>query len=176
MDWGKTEADAIPSPASPAAPVRAGPGAADAPSGSWAQAAAKAIADPATRPQVSFGAASFPVLAMPTIGDDIFKLWTAAHDQSKSAIIAAYNFDDMAMAQSIVAAAKRGEKQVIVGDYSNWFPARMQENIDLAKKTGKPLPSMKPAMQLIVYALTLAVIAVLMKLFAVPPARRPRTA
>jgi high-affinity iron transporter len=32
------------------------------------------------------------------------------------------------------------------------------------------------AMQLIVYALTLAVIAVLMKLFAVPPARRPRTA
>jgi high-affinity iron transporter len=32
------------------------------------------------------------------------------------------------------------------------------------------------AMQLIAYAVTLTVIAVLMKLFAVPPARRPRTA
>jgi hypothetical protein len=31
-------------------------------------------------------------------------------------------------------------------------------------------------MQLIAYAVTLTVIAVLMKLFAVPPARRPRTA
>ncbi len=149
MDWGRNEEAAAPVAVSPAAPVRAGP-AADAPAGSWAQAAAKAIADPSSRPQVSFGAASFPVLAMPTIGDDIFKLWTSAHDQSKSAIIAAYNFDDMDMAQSIVAAAKRGEKQVIVGDYSNWFAARMQENIDLAKKTGKPLPSQSPAMKLIV--------------------------
>lgn len=147
MDWGRAEADAIPSPSVPAAPVRAGPSG----SGStWAEAAAKAIADPTSRPRVSFGAASFPVLAMPTIGDDVFKLWTAAHDQSKSAIIAMYNFDDMDMAQSIVAAAKRGEKQVIVGDYSNWFPERMQENIDLARKTGKPLPSQSPAMKLIV--------------------------
>ncbi|HXT01303.1 MAG TPA: phospholipase D-like domain-containing protein [Elusimicrobiota bacterium] len=147
MDWGKAEAGAIPSPSEPAAPVRAGPGA----SGStWAEAAAKAIADPSARPQVSFGAASFPILAMPTIGDDVFKLWTAAHDQSKSAIIAMYNFDDMSMAQSIVAAAKKGQKQVIVGDYSNWFPQRMQENIDMAKKTGKPLPSQSPAMKLIV--------------------------
>jgi hypothetical protein len=31
-------------------------------------------------------------------------------------------------------------------------------------------------MQLIVYTATLAVITVLMKLFAVPPAQRPRTA
>jgi phosphatidylserine/phosphatidylglycerophosphate/cardiolipin synthase-like enzyme len=147
MDWGRVETGAIPSPSVPAAPVRAGPSA----SGSaWTEAAAKAIADPSSRPRVSFGAASFPVLAMPTVGDDIFKLWTAAHDQSKSAIIAMYNFDDMDMAQSIVAAAKKGQKQVIVGDYSNWFPARMQENIDLARKTGKPLPSQSPAMQLIV--------------------------
>ena len=150
MDWGKTEADAIPSPAAPSAPTRAGPVAVDVPGKDWSKVDAKTILDPASRPQVSFGAASFPVLAMPTIGDDIFKLWTSAHDQSKSAIIAAYNFDNMAMAQSIVDAAKRGEKQVIVGDYSNWFPARMQAAIDEAKKTGKPLPTMKPAMKLIV--------------------------
>jgi phosphatidylserine/phosphatidylglycerophosphate/cardiolipin synthase-like enzyme len=150
MDWGKTEVEATPASFAPAAPVRAGPIAGDATGNSWAQIAAKAIADPTSRPQIKFGAASFPVLAMPTIGDDVFKLWTTAHDQSKSAIIAMYNFDDMDMAQSIVAAAKRGEKQVIVGDYSNWFAARMQENIDLAKKTGKPLPSQSPAMKLIV--------------------------
>jgi phosphatidylserine/phosphatidylglycerophosphate/cardiolipin synthase-like enzyme len=150
MDWGKTQAEATPAAFAPAAPVRAGPAAAGADGVSWAQIAAKAIADPSSRPQVAFGAASFPVLAMPTIGDDVFKLWTTAHDQSKSAIIAMYNFDDMDMAQSIVAAAKKGQKQVIVGDYSNWFPQRMQENIDLAKKTGKPLPSQSPAMQLIV--------------------------
>jgi phosphatidylserine/phosphatidylglycerophosphate/cardiolipin synthase-like enzyme len=149
MDWGKTEADAPPAPTVPSAPTRAGPVAA-APGKDWSKVDAKTILDPASRPQVAFGAASFPVLAMPTIGDDIFKLWNSAHDQSKSTLIAMYNFDNMDMAQSIVAAAKKGQKQVIVGDYSNWFPQRMQENIDLAKKTGKPLPSQSPAMQLIV--------------------------
>jgi phosphatidylserine/phosphatidylglycerophosphate/cardiolipin synthase-like enzyme len=150
MDWGRNEAAAPPpAPVSPSAPARAGPVAVES-GKDWSKIDAKTILDPASRPQVSFGAASFPVLAMPTIGDDIFKLWTAAHAQSKSALIAMYNFDDMDMAQAIVAAAKRGEKQVIVGDYSNWFAARMQENIDIAKKTGKPLPSQSPAMQLIV--------------------------
>ncbi len=59
-------------------------------------------------------------------------------------------FDDMDIAQSIVAASKKGQKQVIVGDYSNWFPARMQQAIDLAKKTGKPLPEQTPAMKLVI--------------------------
>ncbi len=68
---GKTETDA------PAAPIGAGP-AIDA----------GTILDPASRPHISFGAASLPVLAMPTIGDDIAGLWTAAHDQSRSAVIA----------------------------------------------------------------------------------------
>jgi phosphatidylserine/phosphatidylglycerophosphate/cardiolipin synthase-like enzyme len=135
MDRGKSGADAVSAPSEPAAPVRAGP---------------RAVLDPASRPQVKFGSASFPVLAMPTIGDDVFKLWADAHGQSKSALIAAYNFDDMGMAQTIVAAAKKGRKQVIVGDYSNWFPQRMQQAIDEAKKTGQPLPKMKPAMKLIV--------------------------
>ncbi len=116
----------------------------------WSQVDPQTVLDPAARPQVTFGAASFPVLAMPTIGDDIFQLWQNAHDQSRSALIAMYNFDNLAMAQAIVAASKKGQKQVIVGDYSNWFPQRIQENIDLAKKTGKPLPSQSPAMKLIV--------------------------
>jgi phosphatidylserine/phosphatidylglycerophosphate/cardiolipin synthase-like enzyme len=150
MDWGKNEETAASVPVAPSAPTRAGPVVVDAPGKDWSKVDAKTILDPAARPKVSFGAASFPVLAMPTIGDDISKLWQSAHDQSKSAIIAMYNFDDMAMAQSIVDAAKKGQKQVIVGDYSNWFPQRMQENIDIAKKTGKPLPQMKPAMALIV--------------------------
>ena len=150
MDWGKTDTAAVPAPSEPAAPVRAGPVVVDAPGKDWSKVDAKTILDPANRPQVKFGAASFPVLAMPTIGDDIFKLWGAAHAQSKSALIAAYNFDDMAMAQSIVDASKKGQKQVIVGDYSNWFPQRMQQAIDEAKRTGKPLPAMKPAMKLIV--------------------------
>jgi hypothetical protein len=148
MDWGR--ADTTSARIEPSAPTRAGPVVVDASGKDWSKVDAKIILDPALRPQVSFGAASFPVLAMPTIGDDIFKLWGAAHAQSKSALIAAYNFDDMAMAQSIVDAAKRGQKQVIVGDYSNWFPQRMQQAIDEAKKTGKPLPEMKPAMKLIV--------------------------
>jgi len=150
MDWGKTEASAVPSPSEPAAPVRAGPVPVDAPGKDWSKVDAKTLLDPASRPQVKFGAASLPVLAMPTIGDDIFKLWGEAHAQSKSALIAAYNWDDMAMAQSIVDAAKKGQKQVIVGDYSNWFPQRMQSAIEEAKKSGKPLPQMKPAMKLIV--------------------------
>lgn len=150
MDWGRTGADASSAPSEPAAPDRADTVVVDAPGKDWSRVDARTILDPASRPQVKFGAASFPVLAMPTIGDDVFKLWAAAHAQSKSAIIAAYNFDDMAMAQSIVDAAKKGQKQVIVGDYSNWFPQRMQENIDLARKTRKPLPQMKPAMKLIV--------------------------
>lgn len=105
---------------------------------------------PADRPQVKFGSAGLPVVAQPTLGDDISKLWILAHDQSRSALIAMYNFDDMDMAQSIVAAAKKGQKQVIVGDYSNWFPARMQQAIDEAKKNGTPLPEQTPAMKLIV--------------------------
>jgi phosphatidylserine/phosphatidylglycerophosphate/cardiolipin synthase-like enzyme len=151
MDWGRMEAASVPAPSDPSAPTRAGPAAADVPGGKdWSQVDPKTILDPASRPQVKFGAATFPVLAMPTIGDDIFKLWVSAHDQSKSTLIAMYNFDNMDMAQAIVAAAKKGQKQVIVGDYSNWFPQRMQENIDLAKKNGTPLPSQTPAMQLIV--------------------------
>jgi phosphatidylserine/phosphatidylglycerophosphate/cardiolipin synthase-like enzyme len=155
MDWGKTATDTTPAPSVPAAPVRAGPVAADpvvvdVPGKDWSKVDPKTILDPAGRPQVKFGAASFPVLAMPTIGDDISKLWQSAHDQSVSSIIAMYNFDDMDMANSIIAASKRGEKQVIVGDYSNWFPARMEEAIEQAKKTGKPLPDMKPAMKLII--------------------------
>ena len=141
MDGGRTE-DRAP-------PVRAPP-APGAPGKDWSKVDAKTILDPSLRPQVKFGAASFPVLAMPTIGDDIFKLWLAAHDQSRSTLIAMYNFDDMDMAQSIVAAAKKGQKQVIVGDYSNWFPQRMLEAVEQAQKTGQPLPSQSPAMQLIV--------------------------
>ena len=154
MDWGKNVEVSPTAPSEPAAPVRAGPTetpvVVDAAGKDWSKVDAKTILDPANRPTVNFGAATLPVLAMPTIGDDIIGLWTKAHDQSKAAIIAAYNFDDMNMANSIVAAAKRGEKQVIVGDYSNWFPQRMEAAIEEAKKTGKPLPEMKPAMKLII--------------------------
>jgi phosphatidylserine/phosphatidylglycerophosphate/cardiolipin synthase-like enzyme len=143
MDWGRAAAGL---PSTPDAPAVG----ADTPDRGRTGSEPVVPVDPKTRPQVAFGAASLPALAMPTIGDDISALWTTAHDQSKSAIIAMYNFDDMDMAKSIVAAAKKGQKQIIVGDYSNWFPARMQEAIDLAKKTGKPLPSSTPAMQYIV--------------------------
>ncbi|MDE2142937.1 MAG: hypothetical protein KGJ84_11055, partial [Elusimicrobia bacterium] len=102
------------------------------------------------RPQVRFGAASLPIVAQPTIGDDISKLWISAHDQSRSALIAMYNFDDMDMAQAIVDAAKQGRKQVIVGDYSNWFPAKTRQAIDEARKNGTPLPQPTPAMKLII--------------------------
>jgi hypothetical protein len=108
LDWGGAPADAVPSAPTPAPPAGGG------------------ILDPATRPTVAFGAAALPVLAMPTVGDDISALWRSAHAQSVSALIAMYNFDDLAMAQDIVAAAKAGKKQTIVGDYSNWFPAAKQ--------------------------------------------------
>lgn len=104
---------------------------------------------PANRPQVAFGAAKLPVLAQPTLGDDIASLWTSAHAQSKSAIVAMYNFDDMDIAKSIVEASKRGEKQVIVGDYSNWFPERMDSNIEAAKK-GRPMPAQTEAMKYVI--------------------------
>lgn len=77
----------------------------------------------AKRPTVGFGEAKdLPVIGMPNIGDNFADYWTKAHAQSDALLIAAYNFDDMDMAKSIVAAIKAGKKVVFVGDYSNWFP------------------------------------------------------
>ncbi len=137
LDWGRAESEALPADAE--APVRApAPG------------AGSGILNPATRPTVAFGSARLPVIALPTIGDNISALWRSAHAQSDSALIAMYNFDDMAMAQAIVAAAKAGQKQTIVGDYSNWFPERMPEAVAESKKTGRPLPQQTPAMKYII--------------------------
>ncbi len=143
MDWGRAAAGL---PSAPQAPVVG----ADAPDRGRTGADPVVPVDPKTRPQVAFGSVSLPVVAQPTLGDDISALWTSAHGQSRAAIVAMYNFDDMDMAKSIVAAAKKGQKQIIVGDYSNWFPQRMQTAIDEAKKTGKPLPSQTPAMQYLI--------------------------
>jgi len=145
MAWGRDAAAAASVPDAPAAPAVA----TDKPAGDRNGSEPVLPVAPADRPQVKFGAASLPALAQPTLGDDIASLWTLAHAQSKSAVIAMYNFDDMDIAKSIVEASKRGEKQVIVGDYSNWFPERMQSNIDAAKK-GKPMPAQTEAMKYVI--------------------------
>ncbi len=137
LDWGQAESGDQPESPDSHGPV-------------VSPSAGSGILNPKTRPTVTFGAAVLPVIALPTVGDDIFALWLSAHAQSSSALIAMYNFDDMAMAQAIVAAAKAGKKQVIVGDYSNWFPQRMPENIARSQKTGEPLPQPTPAMNYIV--------------------------
>lgn len=122
LDWSKA-GDTASVPATPGPePVVA------TPEQDWSKVDPKILLDPASRPRVSFGVVNLPVLAQPTLGDDIAKLWTSAHDQSRSAIIAAYNFDDMDIAASIVAKSKTGRKQVIVGDYSNWFPDQMPQS------------------------------------------------
>jgi hypothetical protein len=82
----------------------------------------------AKRPNVTFGSASLPIIGMPQIGDTFSDLWAEAHAQSDSLLIAAYNWDDLDMAKSIVAAAKAGKKVVFVGDYSNWFPKSATPN------------------------------------------------
>ena len=115
----------------------------------WSQVDPKDLLDPAKRPKIAFGSASLPAVAQPTLGDDISGLWLSAHAQSRSALIAMYNFDDLAMAQAIVAAAKNGQKQVIVGDYSNWFPFRMPAAIAESEKNHTPLPEPTDAMKLI---------------------------
>jgi len=88
----------------------------------------------AKRPNVSFGAASLPVVGMPQAGDNFADLWVKAHAESDSLLIAAYNWDDMDMAKSIVAAAKAGRKVVFVGDYSNWFPKSAAPNAGHGKE------------------------------------------
>lgn len=82
---------------------------------------------------VKFGAAELPLIAMPHQGDDVSKLWLSAHAQTSAPkgqpalLHASYNFDDMEMAKSIVAKSRAGEKQVMVADYSNWFPERLAQ-------------------------------------------------
>ncbi|MFI5362511.1 MAG: phospholipase D-like domain-containing protein [Elusimicrobiota bacterium] len=76
----------------------------------------------AKRPNITFGTASLPIVAMPQIGDNFADLWTKTADQADSMLVAAYNFDDMDMAKSIVEGIKAGKKVTFVGDYSNWFP------------------------------------------------------
>jgi phosphatidylserine/phosphatidylglycerophosphate/cardiolipin synthase-like enzyme len=150
LQWGHVSASAssvIEAPAPAAVSPRGRP---VAPQGQdWSKVGPKTLLDPSQRPTLSFGAAKLPVIAQPTLGDDISALWNSAHDQSRSALIAMYNFDDMDMAKAIVAASKKGQKQVIVGDYSNWFPERMPEAVERAKKEGKPLPQPTAAMQYI---------------------------
>jgi hypothetical protein len=100
------------------------------------------LLNPAKRPQLKYGTESLPLIALPSEGTNISDLWTKAHSQANAALIVAYNFDDMNMAQSIVQKAKAGEKIVFVGDYSNWFPERMPQ----AKKdavTPGPTAAMK---------------------------------
>jgi hypothetical protein len=64
---------------------------------------------------------------MPSMGDIISDLWVKAHQTGPVTIQANYNFDDMDIANEIVAQAKAGHKQVLVGDYSNWFPERLSQ-------------------------------------------------
>lgn len=142
LAWGQASADAAPEPAAPAVD-------ASKPAGDRNGTEPVTPVASADRPQVKFGAADLPVLAQPTLGDDIASLWTSAHAQSESAIIAMYNFDDMDIAKSIVEASKKGRKQVIVGDYSNWFPERMPSNVDAAKN-GKPMPTQTEAMKYLI--------------------------
>lgn len=100
------------------------------------------LLDPAKRPQLKYGTETLPIIALPSEGTNISDLWIKAHSQANAALIVAYNFDDMNMAQSIVEKAKAGEKIVFVGDYSNWFPERMPQ----AKKdavTPGPTAAMK---------------------------------
>ncbi len=85
------------------------------------------LLNPAKRPQLKYGDATLPIIAAPSEGTDISQLWLKAHAQASAATIVAYNFDDMAMAQDIVAKAKAGEKITFIGDYSNWFPERMPQ-------------------------------------------------
>ncbi len=93
---------------------------------------------------VSFLGLKLPGIAMPSLGDVISTLWTKTHDAAPVIIQANYNFDDMDIAQSIVDKAKAGQKQILVGDYSNWFPDRMPQ----AKHGGKTTPRTQ-AMELI---------------------------
>ena len=77
----------------------------------------------AKRPTIGFGKAKgLPIIAMPNVGDNFAQHWTNAASQADRLLIAAYNFDDMDMAKTIVSAIKAGKKVVFVGDYSNWFP------------------------------------------------------
>ncbi len=79
------------------------------------------------RPTVDYGHVSLPSIAMPTLGDNIASLWTQAHEVGPAIRQSQYNFVDMDIAQSIVEKSRQGFKQVIVGDYSNWFPNRMEQ-------------------------------------------------
>lgn len=143
LAWGQALAEAVTAaPATPVAAPAAPVAVAEAPASAAGVAPAPDALTPnieksfspnfksllAKRPAVAFGSASLPVVGMPQIGDTFSKLWVKAHEQSDSLLIAAYNWDDMDMAKSIVAAAKAGKKVVFVGDYSNWFPKEAKDN------------------------------------------------
>jgi hypothetical protein len=140
LEWGQ-----VAEGATPFAPVETDPAGQD-----WSQVDAQTLLDPSKRPTVSFGAVTLPVLAQPTLGDNIADLWISANAQSdkgQAVLMAMYNFDDMDIAKAIVAAAQNGQKYIIVGDYSNWFPDRMPDAIEQAKKNGTPLPQQTEAMK-----------------------------
>lgn len=73
---------------------------------------------------LAFGDGSFKRIALPSAGDDVPKLWVDAHLQGPKLLQGSYDFSDSDIAQSIVRQAQSGVKQVLVGDYSNWFPQR----------------------------------------------------
>ncbi|MDE2290588.1 MAG: hypothetical protein KGL53_00790, partial [Elusimicrobia bacterium] len=57
--------------------------------------------------------------------DDIAGLWAQAHAVGPETLQASYNFDDIDIAKDIVEKSRQGHKQVLIGDYSNWFPERL---------------------------------------------------
>jgi len=113
------------------APVVAQPsaGAAALPPGVRLAKAGEIAGVPEGRPVFNYGHATEPLVAYPSEGADISGLWRSANEQADGPLLQAqYNFDDLEMAKAIVANSKAGQKQIIVGDYSNWFPeSKMQE-------------------------------------------------
>ncbi len=81
-----------------------------------------------TRPElVAYGGVKVPRVAFPFEGTDAQELWLKVHKESRGMNMASYNFDLMPMAEAIVKASQEGKPQVLVGDYSNWFPHKLSQ-------------------------------------------------
>ena len=94
---------------------------------------------------VKFGGESFPAVSFPTDGTDEPALIVKAHSLSDSADVAAYNFDLLAFAQSIVEASKQGKPQRFIGDFSNFLPNKLSQ-----AEHGGQHQERTPAMQLLI--------------------------
>jgi hypothetical protein len=113
-------------PAQPSAqPAPAASPTLDSARGSDVQGRGPTILVPKHSGLVNWNGESFDETIFQTDGKDPLANWLKAHAKADELHQANYNYDLAEMAQSTVDQSKRGRPQLLVGDYSNWFPHKL---------------------------------------------------